>query len=332
MRWIDGEPQDLGTLGTDSFGMSINNRGNVVGYSYVDGSSHGFFWSPDTGMVDVAPDRPFTAAYDLNEDDVVTGGGGNGHAFRWQDGVYTDLGSAPGFAYSSGMAINESGQVAGSVTSASGNSQRFARHTPGVGWEELGGAGEHNSFWGINDHGDAVGEGTSGGFRLGFAYFEGAGLFLLDNLIANDAWTILDARDINNSREIAAYATATDGSGRFGAVRLVPISGPTVHVGAMSLKLATDPVRGTTRVTAVDGDGRRVPRAKVSGWWAVNGLTQNPEESDRTNGKGVAVLKRVFADAGAGDTVRFCIDVIVKRGYIYDEPSNVKDCVERVVP
>ena len=48
-----------------------------------------------------------------------TGSGGGGQAFRWKDGAYEDLGTAPGFAYSSGMAINESGQVAGSVTSAS---------------------------------------------------------------------------------------------------------------------------------------------------------------------------------------------------------------------
>jgi len=105
-RWHDGVPKDLGTLGTDSFGHSINNLGHVVGWSYVDGQPHGFFWSPAAGMVDVNPELSFTHSYDVNERDVVTGGGGNGHAFRWQDGTYTDLGVPPGYATSVGMAIN----------------------------------------------------------------------------------------------------------------------------------------------------------------------------------------------------------------------------------
>jgi hypothetical protein len=70
----------------------------------------------------------------------------------------------------------------------------------------------------------------------------------------------------------------------------------------------------------------------VLGWWAVNGLTQFPEDLDRTNRRGVAVLESTFDDAQSGDTIRFCIDRIDKRRHTYDEPSNEKDCAERVVP
>jgi hypothetical protein len=223
-RWNDGVPQDLGTLGTDSRAYSVNNLGHVAGSSTVS-NSHGFFWSDATGIVDIAPNLGFTTAYDLNDADQVTGRAGNGFAFRWQNGVRTDLPPPAPWRYSAGLAINENGQIAGSVTNSTGNAQNFARYSNGVGWEVLGGFGQHNELWGINDRGDAVGQGLSPQFDVGFVYLEGAGLFQLNDLQENPGqWFIIDARDINNTGQIAAYARAQDGTGREGAVRLTPSS------------------------------------------------------------------------------------------------------------
>ena len=175
---------------------------------------HGFFWSDATGIVDIAPNLGFTTAYDLNDADQVTGRAGNGFAFRWQDGVRTDLPPPAPWRYSNGLAINQNGQIAGSVKNATGNSENFARYTDGVGWEVLGGFGQRNALWGINDIGDAVGQGLSPQFDVGFVYLEGVGLFQLNDLQETPGqWFIIDARDINNSGQIAAYARAQDGSG-----------------------------------------------------------------------------------------------------------------------
>lgn len=223
VRWRAGAPQNLGTIGTDSRAYGLNNQGDVVGMAYVGGNSHAFYWNETSGMIDLTPDIGFSTAYDVNDQAQVTGSLGNGRAFRWQAGVRQQLDPPAGYAYSSGMAINEEGQVAGQVKTASGNSAKFARWSPGIGWEILGGSGQNNMLWGLNDQGDAVGIGNSGGFQVGFVYLEGLGLHRIDNLLlVPDQWLVLGAYDINNKGLIAAYVSATDGSGRMGAARLIP--------------------------------------------------------------------------------------------------------------
>jgi hypothetical protein len=49
------------------------------------------------------------------------------------------------------------GQVTGNSTTASGNSEHFVRFSDDRGLEDLGGAGEHNTAWGINTFGHVVG-------------------------------------------------------------------------------------------------------------------------------------------------------------------------------
>jgi probable HAF family extracellular repeat protein len=123
--WQNGAVTDLGTLGgTFSESNAINDRGEVVGYSFLPGNVdiHAFLWQ-DGAMQDlgtVAGDSDSVAKF------VSTGGqvlGGSGtlssavHAFLWQNGRMTDLNtlisSASGWQLQVADGINARGQIIG---------------------------------------------------------------------------------------------------------------------------------------------------------------------------------------------------------------------------
>ena len=97
--WKDGKPIDLGNFGgvRNNLASAINNRGQVVGASDLPGDKKS---------------QPFSAP---------------AHAFLWQDGVLTDLGTLPApWNFSSGAGnINESGQVVGTSCDANFNCHGF---------------------------------------------------------------------------------------------------------------------------------------------------------------------------------------------------------------
>ena len=70
-----------------------------------------------------------SAAFALNDRGQVVGNSttatGETHAFRWQDGVMTDLGVLPGGTYSTAVDVNEAGAVAVNANTAEGD-QRAA--------------------------------------------------------------------------------------------------------------------------------------------------------------------------------------------------------------
>ncbi|MBV8196800.1 MAG: hypothetical protein JO263_01585 [Candidatus Eremiobacteraeota bacterium] len=81
--WQNGSAIDLGNLGGSySYGNVLNNRGQIVGYSYLPGNT----------------------AY---------------HAFLWQNGTMSDLGTLPGDVNSQALGINDKGQVVGNSCNAS---------------------------------------------------------------------------------------------------------------------------------------------------------------------------------------------------------------------
>jgi probable HAF family extracellular repeat protein len=129
--WAEGYTAvDLGTLGGGfSIANAVNNRGEVVGRSAI-------------------PNGPQ-------------------HAFIWQDGVMTDLGTLPGGNYSEAFAINNRRQVVGWGTVNESTCTGFDGCWHGFLWEngaitDLGtlGAGFMSYAYSINDHGDIVGIST----------------------------------------------------------------------------------------------------------------------------------------------------------------------------
>ena len=316
--WRGGNVTDLGTLATGSFSeaTAINNLGQVVGWSYTDGGSfgvHAFLYSAAAGMVDLTPESDTGSAADINDAGQVTGyktaALGYYHAFRWQDGTFVDLGVLPGFAFSFGFAINATGRVAGSSTSASGNSEEFFRSLEGGGLQSLGGAGEHNAALGINAAGDVVGQRGQSNSRA-VLYTDAGGLRDLDTLIDPSlGWVLLSAYDINDAGQIAGYAF-NNYSGRTHAVRLQPMTAPPPECTFQCLRSTEIALRAktgaggasvTAKVSVKDETGRSTPGAMVVGIWTRPDGSQDFHYAT-TDRRGVAS----FATSGPrGGTYRF---------------------------
>ncbi len=112
--------------GYASYALSINDKGQVVGWSERQDSYHSFLWQDgvmtDLGML-AGGDSTYAA--DINDKGQVVGlcwtSTGFSHAFLWEDGVMTALGTLPGGKFSAANGINNRGQVVGySYTSMNG--------------------------------------------------------------------------------------------------------------------------------------------------------------------------------------------------------------------
>ncbi|MFL6334996.1 MAG: Calx-beta domain-containing protein [Pyrinomonadaceae bacterium] len=158
---IGGVPVDIGTLGgTVSFGIEVNDTGEVVGYSYVFSpnitqSFHAFRWKDLNGngqndageMIDLgflSPSHHNSYAYDINNAGQVVGASETGsadnnvsRAFIWQDtngnnhsdaGEMRDLNDVvPGtnWTFQEARGINDRGQIVGTGLNPDGKQHAF---------------------------------------------------------------------------------------------------------------------------------------------------------------------------------------------------------------
>ena len=137
--WEKGVMQDLGTLpgGTDAQAILINERGQVLGYSYTssttttslcasDGSlanfplaTASFIWDKKNGMVDLGGlGGTCTLANDFNNEGQVIGianlaGDQSQHAFLWEHGALHDLGGSLGGDFTGAFVMNGDGEAVG---------------------------------------------------------------------------------------------------------------------------------------------------------------------------------------------------------------------------
>jgi probable HAF family extracellular repeat protein len=174
--WRDGALTDLGTLlpgRTSGHGIArgISSNGFVVGYSMApyppipaSSISHAFFWSEQSGMIDLTPDSAvMSIAWDVNSAGQVVGdiAGQSGGAFIWsaQTGIrLIGLPDAPpGYGgYAEG--ISDTGLVCGHQWDADFNYTGWIYNSATGEIRALGHLGMPRSETrGINNAGDVVG-------------------------------------------------------------------------------------------------------------------------------------------------------------------------------
>lgn len=207
---------------------AVNNVGDIIGYSSNGTFRYAVLFTAPGGIQDLSPTGVFDPS-DINDQRVLVDHSYYTKRLDLDTMVVEDLGPpGPGYASSWGVAINESGQVAGNVINTWGGSNcpsHAARYTDGVDWEVFSGCGQANSAWDMNDLGDVV-------MRLNvspYVRFQGIGTFLIEDLITADVghWYVINGYGltINNSRQMAVPATNSV-TGQGGIILLTPILVP----------------------------------------------------------------------------------------------------------
>jgi len=124
---------DLGYIGGTPKATNpeaLNNNGQVIGYSYVNGSSiYNAFLFDGGPLIDLGAliNNGFSIGTGINDFGDISGYGtlanGSSHAFLISNGNITDLGTLPGGSNSNAYAVNNQGQVVG-YSSATNSGQK----------------------------------------------------------------------------------------------------------------------------------------------------------------------------------------------------------------
>jgi probable HAF family extracellular repeat protein len=203
---------DLGTLGGSSFGLGINEAGQVTGYSYTAAGTHAFIYTPGSGMTDIDTLGGGDSSYgrDINDAGQVTGVSdafaASSDAFIYTPGSgMTDIGTLGGSS-SVGDGINDAGQVTGWSYTGTDAIHAFV-YTPGSGMTDIGTLGGRDSVGdGINDAGQVTGVSNAGTAQHAFIYTPGSGMTDIGTLGGSSSHGL----DINLAGEVVGTSYVDD--------------------------------------------------------------------------------------------------------------------------
>jgi probable HAF family extracellular repeat protein len=193
---------------------AVNSAGHVVG-PFRDQSRRGSYFYDRSVTVIGEPDQD-TRARAINSRDQVVGsfsndseGNRNSHAFLWERGVLTDLGTVGG-NFTEATGISDSGVVAGRAVAEPGSGATVVFRWNGQ--MSILGCPPGSSSCGasaINESGDIVGEAlvSPGGDRFAFLWREGTFYRLDEATEGASSWHLEDAFSINDAGEIVGIGS-----------------------------------------------------------------------------------------------------------------------------
>jgi probable HAF family extracellular repeat protein len=207
---------DLGTLGgTKSYAHSINDNGQIVG-SAIDASGYMYPCLFDStggkANINIAPkilgSRQPGVAYSINNNGQIVGCINSEYAYLFDStggGAGTNLGTLPGFNYSTARAINDNGWIVGDGDVHLGHAGRFCP-SPMVDLGTLGGSASY--AYAINNNGKIVGSAYTNSSIYHATLFDstGGGLNLDLGTIAGYINSNSSALSINNLNHIVGCA------------------------------------------------------------------------------------------------------------------------------
>ncbi|WP_426105376.1 HAF repeat-containing protein [Massilia sp. TSP1-1-2] len=244
-----GTRRDIGIIpGHSTRYTDINNGGFIIAQGTREGmvGPRSFLRAPDGKLTDIGTlpfDDPIAYASAINNHNTIAGASGPLtfpdqplRAFTWSQGVMRDLGDF-GFAPNYGEAINDCGQITGSMSVPYGPHNRIAYLYTNGRMIDLDGrpvsAERDSAGAGINCHGHVVG---SSNHLSGFVY-RGRRMQSLNALIDPALhWDIFSPQAINDAGQIAANAMR---HGVQYAVRLDLIRPMTARVPELEADAAT---------------------------------------------------------------------------------------------
>ena len=196
-----------------SSGARINDRGDIAGTTFFNGSSQATIW---TGNVQYLSNFAFGygGATSINNQGQAAGGSqfsdGHSEAFLWDGSQMQALGLLPGGDWSSANSLNFSGQVVGSATNANGNFRAFS-WTANSGLTPIGTLGGRNSnALDVNDAGTIIGSSqVPYGWTHAFQYIAGA-MRDLGTLGGGNSY----GYGLNSANDVVGYSDTSEGLNR----------------------------------------------------------------------------------------------------------------------
>ena len=241
-----GTMTNLGTLPGDSSSTAyaINDSGQVVGYSVNSSGNNRAFLYSGGAMTNLGalPGGSSSYATGINNAGQVVGTSDSSSGSRaviYSGGTITNLGTLPNDSYSYTGDINNAGAVV--ATSNNGSRNRAVIYSGGTA-KDLGTLPGYSDSYGtgINSSESVVGKLDNNGANAhAFRYSNGT-MQDLNNLIPSRlGWTLQDARDINDSGQIAGNGSL---NGQTHAFLLTPSATPTAGVTVGNISTAGGPV------------------------------------------------------------------------------------------